>query len=300
MSDPATAALTTQITELTREQVESVLISPLEQQNVFLASGPRIFDSDGSQIRVPRLQGSTQPSWHGESERITETSMDWASVILLPSTLKSAKVLVRMSNELVRQSVIALEAALRDRLVFDVSQLLDWAFFSSDGAPTADGRTTPIGARYWDGTQDIAISGMPTVDDLHDAVGSALARHADPSVWFATPRDITHLRKLKDDYGRYLLEPDPTEGNAGRLLGLPVRTTIQLHNDPSDQTSPSTMMLADMSQVAVGRDLAPSVRLLDQTFGDFDETAIRVVTRWDSQPLNAEAVILLSGITPPA
>jgi hypothetical protein len=39
----------------------------------------------------------------------------------MPSTLKSLKVLIRFSNELLQQSVIGLDATLKTRLVTDVS-----------------------------------------------------------------------------------------------------------------------------------------------------------------------------------
>jgi HK97 family phage major capsid protein len=55
--------------------------------------------------------------------------------------------------------------------------------------------------------------------------------------------------------------------------------------------------LVDFSQIAVARDLAPSVKILDQTYGDYDQQAIRVVARYDAAPLNAQAVVALSGIT---
>ena len=56
-------------------------------------------------------------------------------------------------------------------------------------------------------------------------------------------------------------------------------------------------MLADFLQIAVARDLAPSVKILDQTYGDFDLQAIRVVARYDAAPLNPSAVIVLRGVT---
>jgi len=49
--------------------------------------------------------------------------------------------------------------------------------------------------------------------------------------------------------------------------------------------------------VAVARDMAPSVKILDQTFGDYDQQAIRVVARYDAKPLNGEAVVTLEGVT---
>ena len=61
-----------------------------------------------------------------------------------------------------------------------------------------------------------------------------------------------------------------------------------------------TSALVDFSQVAIARDVAPAVKILDQTFGDYDQMGIRVVWRADMKPLNPEAVVKLTGITIPA
>ena len=48
--------------------------------------------------------------------------------------MKSVKTLTRYSNELARQSVIALDATLRERLVRSVADKLDVAFIAVDKA----------------------------------------------------------------------------------------------------------------------------------------------------------------------
>ena len=47
----------------------------------------------------------------------------------------------------------------------------------------------------------------------------------------------------------------------------------------------------------MARDLAPSVKLLDQTYADFDQQAIRVVAQYDAAPLNPSAIVVLRGVT---
>ena len=91
--------------ELLREQVSSLLIQPLEAASVVLASGPRIFDT-ASPLRIPKLTGSSDPSWVGESELIPEHDVEFDEVKLMPTDRKSVKTLIRFSNELLRQSVI--------------------------------------------------------------------------------------------------------------------------------------------------------------------------------------------------
>src|SRR3954470_16338630 len=132
------AVSTTTAAELTAEQVQKILVQPLEQASIFLAAGPRIFDTNGSPVRIPKMGGPISPSWVGENELIPEVDPDFDEVTLLPSTMKSVKVITRFSNELARQAGVALNAALRDRLVKDVASKLDAQFLSASG----DGTTT--------------------------------------------------------------------------------------------------------------------------------------------------------------
>jgi HK97 family phage major capsid protein len=53
-------------------------------------------------------------------------------------------------------------------------------------------------------------------------------------------------------------------------------------------------ILADISQVAVARDEAPSVTILSERYADYDQIGIRVVVRYDLGLLHPEAVIVLS------
>lgn len=287
------AVSTTSASELTQEQVAKILVKPLEEAAKFLAAGPRIFDTSG-ELRIPKLGAPTTVNWVGENEQITDVSPDFDEVTLLPSTMKSLKTLTRYSNELARQSVVALDAALRDRLVTDVAAKLDAQLFSASG----DGTTTPQGLFAWSGTQNLAVDGIMELDDLHDAEALALGENVEPAnlKWVMTSREFVDLRKIKDTTERYIVQPDVSTAGGYTLLGHPV---IVCNRVPDTTGTPNTgnAALVDFSQVAVARDLAPTVKILDQTFGDYDQMALRVVCRYDAKPLNAKAVIKLTGIT---
>lgn len=283
---------TNNATELTQEQVAKILVKPLEEAAKFLAAGPRIFDT-ASPLRIPKLGGPTVVTWVGENEQIPEANPDFDEVELLPSSMKSLKTLTRYSNELARQSVVALDAALKDRLVTDVATKLDSQLFGAGG----DGTTTPQGMFAWAGTQSLAIDGVLSLDDLHDAEAVALGENVDPTQlrWVMTSRELVDLRKVKDTDGRYIVQPDVTAAGGYTLLGHPVIVTNRIP-DTTGGTPTGRAALVDFSQIAVARDVAPTVKILDQTFGDYDQMAIRVVCRYDAKPLNAEAVIKLTGI----
>ena len=282
-------------TELTAEQVQKILVQPLEAASVFLAAGPRIFDTAGP-LRIPKAPAlNNSVSFVGENEAIPEANPDFDEVRLLPSTMKSLKTLTRYSNELARQSVVSLDQALKDRLVADVAAKIDTQFLSASG----DGVTTPRGLFAYAGVQTLAVGGAGalTLDHMLTAWGMALGENVNMAglKWFLTPGDFVALRKVKDSTGKYLLQADPTTDGVFRIWGAPVVISARVPNT-TDATPTGRAALVDMSQIAVARDAAPSVKILDQTFGDYDQQAIRVTARYDAAPLNPKAIVTITGI----
>ncbi len=294
-------ASTTSAPELTQEQVQRILIQPLQAASVFLASGPRIFDvTAAGPVRIPKFVSMTPPNWHGENELITEVDADFGEVVLLDG-VKSLKSITRYSNELARSSIIALDAALRDKMVTDVAAKLDAALVAGTGNPDpATGRhTTPLGLINYTGTSALPGVGTLNLDDLHDAIGIALGNNADVNRlrWMLRSEVFINLRKQKDTSGKYLLEPDPTQAGGYRLLGLPVTVTNRLAFDLGVGGNETAVVLWDPATVAVARDLAPSVKVLSERYADYDQQDIRVVARYDAAPLLPESIVVLRGVT---
>jgi hypothetical protein len=325
----------------------------------------------------------------GESGLIpSDHSTDFDELVLMPTERKSIKVIERYSRELVRQSVIGIDAVLQNRLVKVVGDQLDTALLTGTGGlvnevqvvtvnGTPDGGTFTISFNgYTTGdlahnaaasavqtalraltsiaSTNVAVTGSnggpytvtfqgalagtnvpkmtadgtdltggtsPTVtvsvttqgesgdtitgiinqsgvqtgeldvtdaDSLLDAIGLASAAEVMPNRWFINGTDFIALRKLKEESGssKYLLESDVTSGPTYRLFGVECTITNKLPQ--------GTAILADMSQVAVARDLAPSVTILSERFAEYDEIGIRVTTRYDLGLLQPAAVIVLT------
>lgn len=282
------ASSTTTAAALTAEQVSTILTKPLEQRSVFMAAGPTIFDTNGSPVRIPAMPASEQDElqWVGENELIPEVDPEFGETELLPSTMKSVKTITRYSNELARQSIVSLDKVLQDRLVADVAGKLDAQFLSAEG----DGVTTPRGLFAYEGVQDVPVTGEFNVDTLLAAQGVALESNVDLSrlALFVRPGDLMALRGLKDADGRYLLQWDATEAGGYRVLGMNALVSAHV---PEGRAA-----IADMSQIAVARDLAPTVKILTERYADYDQQAIRVVARYDAGPLNPAGIVTMSGI----
>jgi hypothetical protein len=153
---------------------------------------------------------------------------------------------------------------------------------------------------------------LKSIKVLH-RFSNELARHAVVSISSTMQQALVRRVASKMDEA-FLV------GTTGTLDGNGNRSVIGLWNQPDTQTSDwdgaggdalsgikvvptsklpaGAQMLVDMSMVAVGRDLAPSVKLLDQTYGDFDQLAIRVVCRMDIGLLHPEGVVKIEVATP--
>lgn len=281
-------------TTLLQSQVADLLVSPLAQASTFLAAGPHIFDTN-DQLRIPRIASGVTAGFVGEGAQISDGDVSFDEVTLLPSTLKSLKVLVRFSNEMARQSVVALDATLKTTLVTNVAEALDAALWDGDGTSnTIKGILRQSGVAT--GTLDLTDA-----DSLIDGLAKAQGNHVTPTHWVMTAASFAKLRKLKiavpdaekgvATYSQYLFDPSTIQnGTLFQLFGLPVIIT---DNIPA-VSSKNRVALVDFSKVAVARDVDAEVKILDQTWGDYDSVGIRVVTRYDVGLLQAKAVTLLT------
>lgn len=271
---------------LIQSQVASLLVQPLEQVSSFLAAGPVILDSS-SPVRVPRITNGVTAGFVAEGVQISDGDVGFDEVTLLPSTLKGLKVLVKMTNELIRTSVIGLEAVLRTRLVTDVANALDAALWDGTGASN-----TIKGILRQTGIQT-GVLDLTDPDSLIDGLAAAQGNKVSPTHWVMTAASFAKVRKVKvgTTDRRYVMDPNTIQnGTEFRLLGLPVIITDNIAN----VTTKARVGLVDMNKVVVARDVDAEVKILDQTWGDYDSIGIRVVSRWDTALLQAEAVTLLT------
>ncbi|OBA68097.1 phage major capsid protein [Gordonia sp. 852002-10350_SCH5691597] len=264
---------------LQQDQIASLLVQPLEAESVFLAAGPKIIDTNGP-IRVPRIASGLTVGFVGEGAQIPEASVGMDEVTMLPSTLKSLKVLSRVTSEVLRSSAVALDSILKTRLVTDTAAALDTALFTSTGSSnTIKGLLNQTGVAT-------GVLNASEPDSFLDGIGIARANEVKPNRWFLSPADYLAVRKIKDSTGRYILQPDLTQTGQEVLFGVPVTVTSRI---PTGKA-----VLADMSLVAIARDLSPTVTVDSSRYFDTDEVALRVVARFDLALLQPKAVTVLT------
>ncbi len=249
-------------TTLLQSQVAEILVAPLAQESTFLAAGPQIFFDTNDQLRIPRVaSGVTAGFFYGPGEQISDGNVSFDEVTLLPSTLKSLKVLTRYSSELARQSVVALDATLKTTVVTNVAETLDALLW--DGPGTSN---TIKGIFFRQSGIATGTLDLTDADSLIDGMATAQGNHVKPTHWVMTAASFAKLRKLKvgTDDARYIFDPSTIQnGSAFQLFGLPVIIT---DNIPAVSTK-NRVALVDFFQGCRARDLDAEVKILDQTWG---------------------------------
>lgn len=267
---------------LLNSEVADILVGPLEQASTFLAAGPQIVDTPNP-LRVPRIANGATAAFVAAGGQISDGDVTFDEVTLLPSSLKGLKVLIRVSNELIRQSVVALEATLRTRLITDIANTLDAALWN--GVGTSD---TVKGILKASGIAT-GVLDLTDPDSLIDGIDQALSNYVQPTHLAMRSATFTKFRKLKVGAtdARYLFDPSAAyAANQYSMFGLPVIIT---NNIPAD-----TVAVVDFTKVIVARDVDSEVKILTETWGDYDSVGIRVVSRFDTALLQPKAVTLLT------
>lgn len=271
---------TTNSNSLIETKVSEMLVEPLRAASVILNAPGVTVEGSSTPIKFPKLSGDANAGFIGENEKIPDEddTLDFGELTLMPTDLKAVKTIVRVSNELIRMAKTSVSTVLQNKVVGDVRDTLDLALLTGDGA---DNTITGL-----------LNSGIETApfdaadpDTVMDGLAFMSGNEAVPSRIYMSGTDFFTMRKLKDGDGRYLLQPDVASAARYSLHGIPVTVTNKL---PAGK-----VILGNMSDLVVVRDLDPTVTILTERYADFDQTGIRVVARYDQGVLRDESFLIL-------
>lgn len=274
---------TTNTAKMIEPKIANMLMQPLEAASVVMAAGPTVFDSS-EPLRIKKLVSGFEPQWVGEGEEIPDGGeAGFDEIQLMPTERKSLKVIIKMTNEMIRQAKDGVSTVLEQRLVSDVAKSLDNALLMGDGK---DNAITGI-INQPDITK--AALDLSNTDSLLDALALAASKEVTPNRFILNGSDFFELRKLRDKNGRYILQSDVSGSAAFRLFDVPVTVTNKL---PAGKA-----LLANTKEIAVVRDQNPTMTILNERYAEYDMVGVRVTCRFDVGLLRPEGVILLESGT---
>lgn len=270
----------------------------LRQRAVMLAAGPVVLPMTEATVNVPKIGASAAIDTVLEGDPLPSADPDLSEKITFAARKVGGFVLA--SSESLDDSKPELRQVVATDLVKVIALELDAQFLDGDGTPP-----NMTGIRNASGTTVLAAfnagaGGIPTLDELSIMVDTLddLGGNLERAAWFMRPLVWGSIKRLKDDQSRYQLSPQPADEAAKRLFDVPVFTTQALPSDEDISGSgqdTSAVLLADMEQVAVGRRQDVEIRYSEDFAFDTDQVAIRIICRFDIQPINAEAIVIRSG-----
>lgn len=271
---------TTNSNSLIETKVSEMLVQPLQAASVILNSPGVTVEGSSTPIKFPKLSGNANAGFIGENEKIPddEDTLDFGELTLMPTDLKAVKTIIRVSNELIRMARTSVSTVLQNKVVGDVRDTLDLALI------TGDGEENTITGLLNAGIETAPFSAADP-DTVMDGLAYMSGNEAVPTRIYMSGADFFTMRKLKDGDGRYMLQPDVSSGARYSLHGIPVTVTNKL---PAGK-----VIMGNMSDLVVVRDLDPTVTILTERYADYDQTGIRVVARYDQGILRDESFLIL-------
>ena len=173
-------------------------------------------------VSWPRL--GTRPAlatWGGEISTSPEDStMDFEQITLTPHKLTAN---IKVSNDLIQDSPMAVEAVVRDQFAYQFGITEETAFATGNGAGQPLGVFT-ANAQGISTDRDLSTGNAVdsiVADNLIRQTGNINPEFLGNATWLFHGDAINQIRRLKDGNGQYLLVPGLANGVANTILGIP-------------------------------------------------------------------------------
>ncbi|MGE5553303.1 MAG: phage major capsid protein [Betaproteobacteria bacterium] len=198
---------------------------------------------------------------------------------------------IKLSNKLLRQAVIDVEALVRDRLAYKFGVAEEKAFMTGDGVGK------PLGIFV------ASANGISTARDVSDGNtatsitfdGLKSAKYAlKQSYWrnaqWAFHRDaVAQLAKIKDNEGQYIWSDSVRDGEPDRLLGFPVNMSEYIPN--TFTTGMYVGVLADFSYYWIVDSLDMTIQRLVELYAETNQVGFIGRRELDGAPVLEEAFV---------
>lgn len=196
--------------------------------------------------------------------------------------------LVKISNKLMRASVIDPEALVRDRLAYKFAVTEEKAFLTGSGAnqPLGIFTASSLGISTTRDTTGASSTNV-TADDFLDTAGSLKGQYLANSRWILHRNTVTRVRKLKDGNGNYLWQAGLAGGTPNTICDRPY---IQSEHAPNTYTTGQYVaILGDLRFYWIADALNMTVQRVVELYAATNTTGFFGRAEVDGMPVLEEA-----------
>lgn len=265
------------------------LIDRLRAASTVFKAGARTVPLTSDVTYMARLATDPVPAWRSENAAVAESDPTFERVTFTP---RSLSVLVKVSRELLEDSVNVHEALMRafaESLAGEVDRV---ALIGSGTAPEPQGifGTTGIGSVSMGANGAALASFNPILDGLYEL---AVDNAADATAAVMHPRTSTAFAKLVDANSQPLQKPSA-------IASLPFLSTtrVPITQTQGTATNASSVILGDFTQCMIGVRTSMSVETLKERYSDNMQIGFLAHLRADVQVTHPESFAKIIGIIP--
>lgn len=261
----------------TETTVQRMIVETLDDESMMRGLATVI--STESDRNIPIESSATVAAWTAEENTIggTDPVMSQASL----SAYKAA-VIVKISNELLFDSVFDMSSYLGRNIGRGLANLEETAFVNGTGSGQPTGVTGGAAAGV-----TAASATAVTADELIElfyAVGQGYRRNG---TWLFNSTTASEIRKLKDSNGQYLWQPALSAGTPDMLLGK----SVAIAEDCEDTaTGEKPILFGDFGYYWIADRGSVVLQRLNELYAANDQVGFKACRRTDGV-LTASAAI---------
>ena len=235
-------------------------------------------------LNIPKLTAGPTVYYPSEAASITASKATFGTIAL---SVKRSAILVKMSNQLIQDSIVDVASRIASRAGYELSYTEDGEFINGDGTSTYGGETgvdsaLGAGGKVTLGSGDTTWSTV-TLADLNELVAKL------PSAYTPQASFIMHRQFYSSTVQRLLyaaggnstdsISGPTSTGESAFLFGYPVRFTDQM---PADSAGNLACLFGSWSQaVVLGDRSAIEIGVSAEFAFDEDVTTLRATSRSD-------------------
>jgi HK97 family phage major capsid protein len=267
-------------TELIPELIKSMAAySPLFDENITR----QLVTASGNPLTMPTTNDTSKTAvLLAENTAATDNDAVFGQVTL--GAYKYTSGLIKVSNELLQDTAINLEAELRGLMAERFGRGVGAALTTGTGSNQPNGIVTAAGAGI---TGAVSTISFDNLIDLQHSVDPAY-RRAPTTAFMFNDSTLQALRKIKDLEGNYIWQPaSVATGAAATILGEQYVINQAMANIGASAVS---VLYGDMQKFIVRRARPIDIKRLDERFAEADQVAFVGFVRVDSTILDSAAI----------
>lgn len=269
---------------LVPDEFERTLVEALEEENIFRSLANVISTSSGDR-KIPVVASKGTASWVDEEGAIPESDDSFGQVSIGAYKLAT---LMKVSEELLNDSVFDLEAYITREFARRVGNKEEEAFFTGDGV----GKPTGILAAAGGAQVGVTAAGTTaiTLDEVLDLFYSLKAPYRNRAVFVLNDATVKAIRKLKDSTGQYLWQPSIQAGTPDSILNRPLYTSAYM---PALAATAKTIVFGDFSYYWVADRQGRVFKRLNELYATTGQVGFLATQRVDGKLILPEAIKVL-------